>query len=267
MHTTAHQLSILLCMCIATCGTALSQSADTAAPKPEMSRLQQLENTYQTRLRPLHAPVLNEYLRDLERLKQTLAAKDRAADLKHVDAEIARVKKMAATTGVFDYKLPKPDAPPALADKNGPSGKTIAGRFGADALVLPAGEATVKSGQGTAIMKDAPAKAILLGEATWKASRIAAGTYDLIAIAACAKSDEPRTITLKFNGKEITSPLTAAQVTGSNDNFRILRIGQITLDRDVTDAALTVQLDQPDKPILWVRSVVFARPKDKPPAK
>ena len=88
------------------------------AQSPSASRLEQLEATYLTNLRPLHAPVLQDYLRQLELLKNQFTARNRADDARQVDAEIQRVKSIISTTGVLPYPAvhpPPTGASPASA--------------------------------------------------------------------------------------------------------------------------------------------------------
>src|SRR6476620_6604559 len=67
------------------------------------SRLEQLESTYQANLRALHAPLLQDYIRQLDLVKSQFIARNRLTDAQQVDAEIARVRTIASTTGVFPY--------------------------------------------------------------------------------------------------------------------------------------------------------------------
>jgi hypothetical protein len=71
-------------------------------------------------------------------------------------------------------------------------------------------------------------------------------------------------VTVRFAGNEVKRPLSNNQITATEDTFRILRIGQITLDKEVSNEELTIELDQPDKPVLWVRSLAISKPKPKP---
>ncbi len=235
-------------------------TTDAHDTKADALRLQALETTYQTNLRKFHGPIITDYLRDLDQLKQRLTVKDRLAEAKQVEAEITRVKLLVSTTGILELVPPKKEPPPpeiAAADK------ARKPRPLQNAIVLPAEDAKLASGQGTAIVKDSPSKAILLGSATWKVPTVVAGIYDLVAVYSCAKLVPPRSVTVRYAGNEVKKLLTMNQITATEDTFRILRIGQITLEKDVTDETLTIELDQPDKPILWVRSLALAKPKPK----
>jgi len=238
-----------------------AQPGDSAPTKTETSRLQLMENTYQTNLRKFHTPILADYLRDLERLKQTLLAKDRTEDAKKVDEEILKVKKQGSTTGTFDFPVPKKESPPATPDL---AGVKPPRRMAANAITLQATDATVSTARGTAITKDAPIKAVLIGEAIWKNVNIPAGTYDILAVRATADIDTPRTVTVSVGGQTITRTLKPNDTTGSEDAFRILRLGNVTFEKDVASDTLKLSVDQPDKPILWVRSVIIGQPKPKP---
>ena len=58
------------------------------------SRLEQSETTYQANLKPLHMPVLQDYLNRLESLKSDFTLRNRTADAAKVDGEIGRVKSL-----------------------------------------------------------------------------------------------------------------------------------------------------------------------------
>jgi hypothetical protein len=236
-----------------------AQTTDSPPAKAETSRLQQMENTYQLNLRKLHAPLLTDYLRDLERLRQSYIAKDHPLEAKKVEDEIAKVKKLSATTGTFDFTPPKkdqpPPPPPALAKLK---------RLAANTITLLAAEATVTSANSTAIVKDSRGKAILLGQATWKNVSIPAGTYEILAVRASAKIEAPRVLTFTIADHAVTCPLQPSDATKDDDSFRLLHIGTLTLETDLNDASVSLQLDKPENPIFWLRSLVIAKPKPKP---
>lgn len=242
-------------------GLAFGQPAEPVPAKTEVSRLQLMENTYQTNLRKLHTPLLADYLRDLERLKQTLIAKERQEDARRVDDEILKVKKQGSTTGTFDFPVPRKEAPPAsteLAANKPPR------RMATNAITLQAADAAVNTARGTTLTKDSPVKAVLLGEATWKDVNVPAGTYDLLAVRASAQIDTPLSVTITVGGQTVTRTLKPTDATGSEDAFRILRIGSVTFEKDVVAGTLTLAVDQPNKPVFWVSSVVFGQPRPKP---
>ena len=135
--------------------------------------------------------------------------------------------------------------------------------MGSNAVTLLAGNAVVNSGNGTALTKDAPSKAILLGSAQWNDVTAPAGTYDILVVRASAPLDAPRTITCTVAGQTVSRVLRPTDTTGGEDAFRILRVGTITLEQDISGATLTLSVDEPDKPFLWVRSVIFGQPRPK----
>jgi hypothetical protein len=255
-------LSFALSFALTTAQTTTEAAATDS--KADILRLQALETTYQTNLRKLHGPILLDYLRELEQLKQRLTVKDRLIEAKQADTEISRVKQLVATTGALEPLPPRKEPPPpelaGPADKN----RRPPPRPPQDAIVLSAEDAKVSSGLGTTLVKDSPTKAVLLGTATWKVPTVTAGTYDLVAVYSCAKLEPPRSVTVRFAGNEVKRPLSNNQITATEDTFRILRIGQITLDKEVSNEELTIELDQPDKPVLWVRSLAISKPKPKP---
>lgn len=243
----------------------LTTSTHSQTPPVSTTRLQQLDSTYQTNLRKLHAPLLNDYERELETIKQKLIARNRDADARAFDEEIVRVRTIAATTGVLPYDAPKKLEPMPIDGTPPKPAKTIVPglkKAGGDTIVLTAAEA-LPSAQFPLVMRNSPDKALQLGRASWKVPNVAAGTYDLILIYASASIPGGHSISANINGTDITLPLTVTQATGSDENFRLARIGQITFDKDVTDAPLTLHVEPFDASVLWLRSIALAKPKPK----
>ena len=237
--------------------TPLVTPAPSTLPNP--SRVQQLEATYLSNLRVLHAPVLKDYLSELEKLKQSLTRLNRpVADIAQVDAELARVKKLSILT----YEPPKPPPPPPVADK--PEPKRPALRPPPGAVVLAAKDASSVTPPASTPPGTGKTDVLALGSAAWKQAGVPIGDYEVRIIYACAKIEPGRTVTAEVNGMKMTRRLTVAQSTDSDENFRLLQVGSITIDRDTPDLSLTLQADPPGAPPLWIRSVMLAHPKPKP---
>lgn len=223
------------------------------------ARLQALENTYAANLRVLHGPVLQDYLRDLEILKNQLVAQGNKADATAVDTEIAAVRKAASTNGVFPLAslLPAPSTPAgqALAPEAA-STKKPSSRKSGPMLTLQASDAL---GSTTA-----PGAAASLGELGWSVQSLAAGTYEVAMVYACPALDAPEEVTVSIAGVQQSHKVVPNRATGSGKNFRILRIGTITLDQDIGASTLTLRTSSPT-PHLYIRSVILSRPKSAGP--
>src|SRR5262245_20562788 len=81
----------------------LLQAHPAGAQTSDAGRLQQLEETYLSNLRKYHAPVIQDYLAALQKLKESAAERGPGDGFPPIDTEIDRVRKVSATTGVFPY--------------------------------------------------------------------------------------------------------------------------------------------------------------------
>lgn len=218
------------------------------------SRLEQLEATYQSNLRALEVPILQEYLRQLDSLKSQFVARNRVDDAKQVDEEITRVKSIASTTGVLPFtelegamaltasSAPKPDAAPLKKDTSSLS-------------TLLAAEAQ----KGGAI--NPKTGAIPIGNAEWRIFKLPAGTYDVLMVFATESLPLPEQLTLTIGGHEFPAIIPVDRATGSPETFRLLRLCQVKLDTEVTGGTLSLASATPDKPLLWLKKLMFAVPK------
>jgi hypothetical protein len=241
---------------------ALAQGNAPPAPGTA-TRLQQLQTTYQSNLRKLHAPLLADYARELEVLKQTLLTRSRSADAIAVDNELVRVRGLAATTCILPYEMPRKEGP-AIADAAAPKAvKPPAAKKAPDGIVLTAAEALPPT-EFPLVLRDGPAKALHIGRASWKVTSVPAGTYDLIIFYASAKIPDGQSITAHFSGNDLVLPLTADHSTNTDLNFRAARVGQLTLESEVTNATLTLNTEPFNTPTLWLRSLVLTKSKAKP---
>lgn len=250
-------------------------SAQVSAPQTPLletfvspeARLEMMEKTYTINLRPIHNPVMQDYLRELDLLKSKMTASGRAADAVAVDAEIARIRQAMATTGVFPYEKPD-DASSPSADSAKPSGPgpdaPDAGKPAPDStprvvLALQATKANggmaTSSGTGNGNGNAAP-----LGSLDWTVEKLAAGTYDVAAVYACPALDTPELITMGLAGTTRVFTLPADRSTGSDKDFRIFRLGTITVEKDVAAGNLHLQSSS-TAPRLFIRSVILSRPK------
>ncbi len=232
------------------------------------TRLEQLEATYQTNLRTLHAPVLQDYARQLELLKNQLIARNRVADAKQVEAEIAKVRDIANGTGVLPYtELQASMAPPAMAMNPGGPGlgpkppsppPTPGSPATAAASALPTLLAA-EAFRGNDI--NTKTSAIPLGTAEWRIFRLPAGTYDVLVIFSSETLANPAEVTLNLGGQEAKGAIKPEQSTGSPETFRVHRLCQVKVDSDLNGSTLALTATSQDKPQLWIKKIIFTLPK------
>jgi hypothetical protein len=219
------------------------------------TRLEQLEATYQANLRALDAPILQDYLRQLELLKSVMTARNRPADAKQVDAEIERVKAIASTTGVLPYtELEAALDPPAAGTASQPSATAQAPAKTAPAALptLLAAEAF----QGAPL--HAKTGAIPLGSAEWRIFKLPAGTYEVLMVFATEALPLPEQLTFNLGGREFKAVVAPDRATGSPEAFRLLRICQVTLDAEVIGNTLRVTPSSTHKPLIWLKKLIIA---------
>lgn len=227
---------------------------------PCQSRLEQLEATYQANLRALDAPILQDYLRQLELLKSQFVARNRLEDAKHVDLEIARIRNIAATTGVLPYTELEAAINASAPDKLNGS-KPVPAAANGEAAPLPtllAAEAFKGEDVNT------QTGAIPLGSAEWRVFKLPKGTHDVLIVYGTLPLTAPEQLTLTIAGREFHGVIPADRATGSPEKFRLLRLCQITLDSEVNGGVLSVAASSQEAPLIWVKKIMFAAPK--PPA-
>jgi hypothetical protein len=229
--------------------------------------LEALETTYLTNLRRTHAPVLQDYQRQLELLKSQMAARGRLTDAQWVEAELEQIKKIIATTGVMPYDALRPvSAAGALAAANAPP---LGPEMDMDPDApkpdrpRPSRTRSLLLDAGTARVSDSPpspsAKTVAPGVLEWNVTSLPAGTYDVTLIFAAEKLSKPVDLSLSFAGQQLTATLPTERATGSNATFRLFRVGQVTLVRDANNNLLQLRSNQPPGE-LQVKSLIFAQP-------
>jgi hypothetical protein len=236
--------------------------AQQGTPPQQQSRLEQYEATYQANLRTLHAPLFQDYLRMLESLKVSYTSRNRLSDVRLVDAEIARMKSIMATTGVFpstelqaalaagpDAAAPAP-ATPQPAPATSPSAKSAS-------PALP----TLLAAEARGLAVDGKTGAVPLGSAEWQINKMPAGTFDLFMVFASDSLVLPEQVTVNLGGHDFKGAVGTDRATGSPETFRLLRLCQVTLDTEVSNVPLTLTAATKSKPVLWVKRIFFALPK------
>lgn len=216
---------------------------------PPEARLEMMEKTYAANLRPVHMPLMQDYLRELDLLKTKMTASGRTADAQAVDAEIARVRQAMATTGVFPYMTEKP--PETDAPKEGPAAP--------ESKPSPRAVLTLEAHKASGVNL-VPGGTVPLGTLEWTVEKLAAGTYDVAMVYACAPLAGPEQFSLTFSGTTYPFTLPAERATGSSEEFRIFRLGTIAVDKEVAGGTFRLQSATPT-PKLLIRSVILTRPK------
>ncbi len=255
----------------------IAQAAAAPAPAPPATvvaphqdppnRLAQIERTYQANLRLRHQPVLQEYIRELEALRQRFTAQRRYDDAKAVDTELLHLRTVSSTSGVLSYaSLTAPGgnaaasaSPNNLAgsDNNMPEGKPPKPGKPAQALVLSYETATASPKESDPVKRAVP-----LGTATWQASALPAGTYDIHLLYTGTDWGRDLPLTISYAGQQLSANLRQGQETKSTDQFRIRRIATITLPSSTPADTFTLAVATPSPAKFWVRSVIFSRKDD-----
>ncbi len=223
-----------------------------AASPSAISKLEQLESTYLFSLRRFHGPVLLDYQRELERLKQQLVARGRPDDAKYVEAEIEYIKTLSTTTGVLPYNALMP--PPPVPSADTPPGSLRRNKMPNATLSLAAEEASK-----TSLPMNVKAEGLPLGAIEWTVNKLPAGYYDIVMLYACPALDKPEKIALTFAGKDFYATLPVDRATASDTLYRPYRLTKIMLDQDVTGATLSIQGESPASPRLFVKGVFFIK--------
>ncbi len=231
------------------------------------ARLQALENTYVTNLKGLHAPMLQDYLRQLEMLKARIASSGRRSEISAVEQEIASVRNAMATTGVF----PLPALLPENTDAVDASKSTTSTLASGNQPLRPRTAAVLTLKASAAIGRsNAPADAAApLGQLDWSLTGLAAGSFDVAIVYACPALDKAEHITFTIAGQEQSQRVAVSRATGSEKDFRILRLGTFTLEQPIGASTLSVRASKPDSPFL-IRSIIVSNtkpPADGPPDK
>ena len=220
---------------------ALAQGAvspEVGPPTP--SRLQSMEAIYQKNLKAAQAPLLKEYLADLNAMLLRAPASDAPA----ITAEIARVNKMIAS-GVIEFSAAKPAAPPTNVGRPLPSSGVV--------FSLDPNEAVPPQ----------PADGFVpIGSASWTLSLLPAGTYEIIAQYNCTTLPTGSAkVKLDYHGNSFTRELKANHLTTKDGSFRVMRLGQITLTEDVKLEKVTLSSVEPGEPWFFVKHILIAKPK------
>ena len=208
------------------------------AGPPQPSRFQQMEITYLDNLRRVHAPLLQQYLAELK----VLLDKSPAADAAAIKAEVARVQKMIAETGLIEFSNSKA---PVVTDKPA----------GANGIVF-----TLEPHEAVPPQPDD--KPVPVGKASWTLSRLPAGNYDVIAHYSCEKLGTSPVLNVAFQDQKFQRELKPSNVTKDSSTFRVMRLCQLKLKEDATFQALSVDMATGEAPWFFVKQILIVKAKE-----
>jgi len=252
----------LLGMCVAAAPSAVAQTAPPITlpvhspavdASAEGSRLRQTESIYQQQLRSRHIPLLGSYVTTLQRLAAS------APDPLPYQQEIERIQAIISGGGVVDLAaaaqslrqteqmpMPTPMPPPRRVQRALIALTPLLAR---SISPLPSGSAS-------------PAAAAI-GEIEWRIETLPPGTYDLVLQYAIPAAGTSIRGELEFAGQKLKIELDATNAT-PRGTFPLLRLGQITLEREARGETLTVRAGAKDSPALLIRELVIARARANP---
>ncbi len=244
----------LLALAILSVFTTLSAQTP-ATPATPATNLDQLDSTYHTNLRKYHAPVIQDYLRELNKLKQALAGRSRDMDAALVQAEIDKVNKLASIPGLLPYDSLSAPA----ADR---SAKVSTDKKMEAAIVLSLGSETRGSPDNSTLKVRPTGKALPIGAAEWAVEKITPGKYRVAMQYTCPEISEGVVITARIGTASVQRKLTSEDITGSLDEFRFAKLGTLTIDQEFSKEHFILQCPEPTKAFIWVRQVILTKIKD-----
>lgn len=224
----------------------------------DSSKLRQMELIYQQQLRSRHIPLLGKYLTELQKLSPapgTVAATAYRAEMERVQAIISAGGVMDLTAAVNaiaspgDTPMPRPMPPPA------PRGRTL----------ISLTPALSKAITPTPASGSAPDTA-LIGEIEWRLETMPLGEYEVVMQYACPQAAEGLPIQMDFAGEKISLTLAADQATPSSTTFRLLRLGQLSLKREVRGDILHFRAGdgRTVPPVFTLRQLIISKAKPRP---
>ena len=229
--------------------SAMSQTSPAIEASSADSKLRQMETIYQQQLRARHIPVLGRYLTELQKQAAT------ATDPKLYTAEIQRVQAMISAGGVLNLNsvmrelnpetAPAASAPAAIRLARAVT--TLTPAFARSIQPVPEGSAS----------PDAAA----IGQIEWRIETLPAGTYDLVIQYACPTAKSDLLIEATFAGKKISKNLDPSKATKDITSYRLLRLGQMTLDKTTSGETLKLTAGVAGSSSFFVRNFVIAQTK------
>ncbi len=219
----------------------------------EPTRLEQLDVIYQQQLRTLHVPLLSKYLTELQ--QQAARAKNPAP----YRAEIIRVQQWIAAGGTVDVVAAAQElsAGPGLAASAPASSTVLEGKDSPKLISL-----TPAFARSITPVPDGSASPIsaAVGRMSWRMDSLAAGKYQVVLhFARLPSLVSPTELVLDFAGQRLTASVSPEAGGAPSRQFRLLRLGQLTLEKSVEGAELSLTVGDPEVSTLLVRHLHLTR--------
>lgn len=231
-----------------------AQPATTTTPDTSpAARLKEYEATYQAGLKKIQTPLLSDYAAKLQQLALTAAPADQPA----IKAELDRVQKIITDGGIIDLRSASnpqstpPPKPPGSPPGNGPGPGGPRPLAGAVLVLRP------DTAKGPAVF----GSSITIGKAQWTVDHLDSGTYDISVICSFSSFTGKASLVASLAGDQAREDLSEARASNSPDQFRLLRLGKVRLDDDVTSKDLTLELDSTDLTGVQIRQVIISKPR------
>jgi hypothetical protein len=243
-------LCVLAGLSIQVLGQQPSMAPTVEAPGVE--RFHSFERTYQDGLKRIHLPLLSSYLTHLNQL--SAASKEPNPAL---EREISFVQKNIAEGGLID--LTRLGLPEAQTIETSPKTSVADAPPGA-VLILKAENS--KDGN----LSTAGTPSLTLGEASWPIARLAEGSYEILVLYCLPTMTEGASLSISLGQSEFTHELSKDRTT-KPDQFRILRLGRLNLDREVVTGTFTIKMVPASASGFQIRQIIIAKPRSQKPPK
>lgn len=230
-------------------GTGSASQAASVSPESTQApgRLEQLEQTYRDALQKRHRKLIDQYLIDLKAAQTAaLSETEKAA----YAAEISKITRLVTVgNGIVE--------PPQTRVETGKS-LLATGQIPGQVFSLDPNE-TINPGP-------VGASYVTLGEQSWKLSKLAAGTYQIVAEYSCPEVPLDASVEVTFAGKTARSDVAPDMKTKDKETYLLLRLGRIEITEDVTEQIFTAKANG-TSPWLQVKRILLARVLRKPKVK
>ena len=246
----------ILTLVIVAAANSFAQPASTTTTTPDTTpavRFKEYEATYLAGLKKIQTPLLTDYATKLQQLSLTAAPADQPA----IKAELDRVQKIITDGGIIDLRSA---SNPQAATSMKPPGNGIGPGAGPGVPRPLAGAVLVlrpETAKGPAVL----GSAITVGKAQWTIDHLDSGTYDISVICSFPAFTGKASLVASLAGDQAREDLSEARSSNSPDQFRLLRLGKVRFDDDITNKDLTLELDSTDLTGVQIRQVIISRPR------
>lgn len=205
------------------------------SPLPTRPGLQELEATYTENLRKVQAPLMQQYLIELQKLLSTAAEQEAQA----IRDEAAQVQRLLAEGGIVNLMPPK-----TPVDRTATSSPGIT-------FTLEPHEASPVPTENSVVP---------IGEASWTLSRLPPGTYELIAQYSCPNLPQTAAkIEASYAGQRIFKEMRPSQLTKDKETFRVMRLGRFQVDTEKRREAVTIRSTGPGEAWLFIKQALLVK--------